>query len=211
MSGYIFLIIVDWIMKNVTEGNNTGIRWKFTSKLEDLEFADDIALFSSNIQHMQSKVSKLNEFTAKTRLKINTKKTEVVRQNSKSNSRIVIDGHQLNEVDQFTYLGANVSKQGGAEDDSMNNIIHKARVSFIKLKKMWNSSKFALRTKLRLFKSLVLPVLLYGCETWKINEHYKKRMDTFQFKVCSCGIWNTSEIVESCKGRFVCGIVFNEG
>ena len=46
MSGFIFLIVVDWIMKNVTEGNNTGIRWKFTSKLEDLEFADDIALFS---------------------------------------------------------------------------------------------------------------------------------------------------------------------
>ena len=59
MSGFIFLIVVmDWIMKNVTEGNNTGIRWKFTSKLEDLEFADDITLFSSNIQHMQYKVSK---------------------------------------------------------------------------------------------------------------------------------------------------------
>ena len=83
---------------------------------------------------------------------------EVLRLNSKSNSRIVIDGHQLNEVDQFTYVGANVSKQGGGGDD-MNNIIHKARVSFIKLKKSLNSSKFALRTKLRLLKSLVLPVL----------------------------------------------------
>ena len=76
MSGFIFLTVVDWIMKNVTERNNTGIRWKFTSKLEDLEFADDIALFSSNIQHMQSKVSKLNVFAAKTGLKINTKKTD---------------------------------------------------------------------------------------------------------------------------------------
>ena len=103
MSGFLFLIVVDWIMKNVTEGNNTGIRWKFTSKLEDLEFVDDIALFSSNIQHMQSKVSKLNEFAAKTGLKINNKKTEVLRINSKSNNRIVIDDHQLNEVDQFSY------------------------------------------------------------------------------------------------------------
>ena len=64
----------------------------------------------------------------------------------------------------------------------MKNRIHKARMSFIKLKKIWNSSKFVLRTKLRLFKSLVLSVLLYGCETWKINEGDNKRLDTFQFK-----------------------------
>ena len=130
---------------------------------------------------MQSKVSKLNEFAAKTGLKINTKKTEVLRLNRKSNSRIVIDGHQLNEVDQFTYLGANVSKQDGGGDD-MSNIIHRARVSFIKLKTIWNSSKFALRTKLRLFKSLVLAVLLYGCETWKIKES-DKRLDTFSIQM----------------------------
>ena len=47
MSGFIFLIVVDWIMRNTTAGNKTGIRWNFTSKLEDLDFADDIALMSS--------------------------------------------------------------------------------------------------------------------------------------------------------------------
>ena len=48
MSGFIFLIVVDWNLKHATEGNNTGIRWKFTTKLEDLDFADDIALLSSS-------------------------------------------------------------------------------------------------------------------------------------------------------------------
>ena len=33
MSGFIFLMVVDWIMRNAT-GNKTGIRWNFTSKLE---------------------------------------------------------------------------------------------------------------------------------------------------------------------------------
>ena len=32
MSGFIFLIVIDWIMKNVTERNNTGIRSKFMEK-----------------------------------------------------------------------------------------------------------------------------------------------------------------------------------
>ena len=39
-SGFISLKVVDWI-------NKTGIRWNFTSKLEDLDYADDIALMSS--------------------------------------------------------------------------------------------------------------------------------------------------------------------
>ena len=32
MSGFIFLMVVDWIMRNTTAGNKTGIRWNFTSK-----------------------------------------------------------------------------------------------------------------------------------------------------------------------------------
>ena len=33
MSSFIFLMVVAWIMKRTTEGNNTGVRWKFTTKL----------------------------------------------------------------------------------------------------------------------------------------------------------------------------------
>ena len=53
----IFLKVVDWIMRNTTAGNKTGIRWNFTSKLEDLDFADDIALMSSCYTHMRTKTT----------------------------------------------------------------------------------------------------------------------------------------------------------
>ena len=66
MSGFIFLIVVDWILRNTTAGNKPGIRWNFTSKLEDLDFADDIALMSSCYTHMQTKTRQLNQFAART-------------------------------------------------------------------------------------------------------------------------------------------------
>jgi len=47
ISGLLFLLVVDWVMRNTLQEGNTGIRWKFTTKLEDLGFADDIALLSS--------------------------------------------------------------------------------------------------------------------------------------------------------------------
>ena len=81
-------------------------------------------------------------------------------------------------MDKYNYLGANVSKQGGGGDDIVNRI-RKARVSFMKLKQKWRSNIYTLRFKLRLFNKLVKPVLLYGSETWKINEGDNKKLDTF--------------------------------
>ena len=75
MSGFIFLMVVNWIMRNTTTGHTTGIRWNFTSKLEDLDFADDIALMSSCYTHIQTKTRQLNQFATRTRLRINKKKT----------------------------------------------------------------------------------------------------------------------------------------
>ena len=93
-------------MRKTTVGNNTGIRWSVTTKLEDSDFADDIALLSSSYQHMQTKVTKMNQFSSKTELEINKKKTEVLRISSKSNNRNQIEDQHLNEAHKYTYLGA---------------------------------------------------------------------------------------------------------
>ena len=44
MSGFFFLLVDDWVMRRTSEGRRTGIRCNFTDVLEDLDFADDIAL-----------------------------------------------------------------------------------------------------------------------------------------------------------------------
>ena len=44
---------------------------------------------------------------------------------------------------------------------------------------IWRCRYLCRRTKIRVFKSLVLPVLLYGCETWTLNSDLKRRIDAF--------------------------------
>ena len=124
---------------------------------------------------MQTKTRQLNQFVARTGLRINKKKTQVLRINSKCENRLLLDDQELKEV------GGNVSKQEGGGDDIVNRI-RKARVSFMKLKQIWSSNIYTLRFKLRLFNTLVKPVLLYGSETWKINEGDNRKLDTFFFK-----------------------------
>ena len=52
-----FLLSLDWVMSRTTEDRRNGIRWKLTSVLEDLDFADDIALLSSRYVDIEDKTS----------------------------------------------------------------------------------------------------------------------------------------------------------
>ena len=71
MSGLLFLIVVDWVMGNALQEGNTRIRWKFTAKLEDLDFANDTALLSSTKQHIQTKTDTLAHVAESVGLKVN--------------------------------------------------------------------------------------------------------------------------------------------
>lgn len=84
----------------------------------------------------------------------------------------------LEDVNEFVYLGAKVCGEGGGMKD-LKNRLSKARGAFNKLKKIWISNSILRKTKLRLYKTLVVPVLLYGSETWKMNKGDDKAVNVF--------------------------------
>ena len=57
LTPFLFLLVVDWVMRRVTEGRRTGIQWTLHEQLEDLDFADDLALLSHSHQQMQEKTA----------------------------------------------------------------------------------------------------------------------------------------------------------
>ena len=81
MSGFLFLIVIDWVMTRTVDNSRNGIRWKLTTTLDDLDFADDLALLSSRWSQAQDKLNRLNQFGGKVGLKINIDKTKVLRYN----------------------------------------------------------------------------------------------------------------------------------
>ena len=178
MSGFLFLIVLDWVMRNSVEGKNTGIRWKFTSKLEDLDFADDIALMSSKFNDIQDKTTAVKEWAEKAGLKININKTKSMRLNAKIEREIKIDGQELEEVDQFTYLGSKVTNEGGASED-IKARLQKARGAFLSLSQVWKSSLYSVKTKVRIYNSNVRSVLMYGSECWKMTVADTKKCEAF--------------------------------
>ena len=61
-----------------TEDQPRGIRWTLFTTLEDLDFADDLALVSHTHLHIQEKTSCVNRFAQQIGLNISLKKTKVM-------------------------------------------------------------------------------------------------------------------------------------
>jgi len=59
LSPFLFILGIDWVMKQVTSGVRIGIRWTLTNVLEHLDYADDIALLAHQHQDMQAKTNAL--------------------------------------------------------------------------------------------------------------------------------------------------------
>ena len=102
-------------------------------QLEDLDFADEIAVISSTRQHLQEKTTILNRYTEETCLKINITKTKVMTFNTTLSQPITINHNPVETVDDFTYLGSVISADNGTKKD-INTRLSKARSAFARLK-----------------------------------------------------------------------------
>ena len=75
LSPFLFILGIDWVLRQVTSGVRKGIRWTLTSVLEDLDYAEDIVLLAHRHQDMQDKNNALAITSVNLGLKINVKKT----------------------------------------------------------------------------------------------------------------------------------------
>ena len=182
LSPFIFLLVIDWIMKTTTTGRNSGIQWTLWTQLEALAFTDDLALLSHNHSQMQDKTTLLETTSAGTGLRINRKKTELMKMNTTANTPVTVGGEPIRQVESFVYLGSVVEKQGGT-DRNVTARICKARAAFLMLKNIWASRGISMRTKLRIFNSSMKSVMLYGCKTWHTTQTMQQKIQTF-FSTC---------------------------
>ena len=128
LSPLLFLVALDWVTRTAFD-RKRGIQWTFTTSLEDLDFADDLALLSHRIQDMRDKTQALEVQGAKVGLKINATKTKLMRIGTKRGDGVSVAGGRIKEVDELTYLGSIVSKKRGTDEDIQARI-GKARQVF---------------------------------------------------------------------------------
>ena len=174
LSPFLFLLGVDWIMRESTEGRRNRIQWTLWNQLD----ADNIALLAHKYTQMQDKIIQMEDSAAKLGLFVSKRKTNSMRINTTNDSPIMLDKGAVEDVSSFKYLGSIVNTNGGTDED-VKARIGKARTAFNKLHKIWKSRDITTSTKLQIFNTNVKTVLLYGSETWCISKTTLNKVQTF--------------------------------
>ena len=164
LSPLLFLVVLDWVTRTAYANSGKGIQWTLMTKLEDLEFADDLALLSHRLQDMQDKITALSNTAKQVGLKINKEKTKLMRTNNEQEAPITIEGSEIEDINEYLYLGSKISQTGGTDEDIKARIT-KARQVFAILRPVWRMTTISTNTKLKIFNSNVNSVLLYESGT----------------------------------------------
>ncbi|KAI5716778.1 hypothetical protein M8J76_012324 [Diaphorina citri] len=143
-------------------------------RITHLRFADDIVVFSNTYQELQEMLEELAREGRKVGLEVNINKTKIMSVNVRERDVLRIGDKEIEEVDEFVYLGSLISKND--EWNEINRRITLAWGSFSKYKSILKNKNMKLKFKVKLLKSCVLPSLLYGCESWVFKKQYINKL-----------------------------------
>ena len=131
--------------------------------LSNLRFADDILGSSEKPPELQTMLTDLNTENKKVGLKMNKTKTNVMFNSTAQKEPIEIDGEQLEEVDEYIYLGQliKLSKDHDSEIKRRIKIGWKTFGANSDVLK----SKFPMCLKRKVYNACVIPAMTYACET----------------------------------------------
>nr|VZI42287.1 unnamed protein product [Spirometra erinaceieuropaei] len=159
-----------------------------TTTVHELLFADDCALNTISEEKMQQSMDLFSAACENFGLVINTQKTVVMHQPPPNSvtapnapPQISVNGTQLQVVENFPYLGSTLSRNTKIDDEVANRISN-ARQAFGRLQStVWNRHVLQVSTKLKMYKAVILPTLLYGAETWTVHTRQTRCLNHFHF------------------------------
>ena len=109
---------------------------------------------------------KVKEKSEKAGLKLNIQKTKIM---ASSPTSWQIDGETVETVKDFILWGSKITADGDCWHEIKRHLLLGRKVK-TNLDSILKSRDITLPTKVRLVKAMVLPVVMYGCESWTVKK-----------------------------------------
>ena len=98
------------------------------------------------------------------------------------NQNIVIEILSFEKVDKFKYLGVTVTNTNDIHKENKRRI-NMVIVCYYLLEKILSFHLLSKKLKVNTYKTIILPVVLYGCETWSLKLREEHTLRVFENKV----------------------------
>ena len=134
--------------------------------INNLRYTDDITLMAESEEELKSFLMKVKEESEKTGLKLNIQKTKIM-----ASSPIIslqIDGETMETVSDFILGGCKITADGDCSHEIKRHLLL-GRKAMTNPDSILKGRDITFLTKIHLVKAMVLPVIMYGCESWTIK------------------------------------------
>jgi hypothetical protein len=85
-------------------------------------------------------------------------------------------------VSQFKYLGTTVTNQNLIQEE-IKRRLNSGNARYHSVQDLLSSRLLSKNVKVRIYKTIILPVVLYGCETWSLTLWKSQRLRVFENRV----------------------------
>ena len=137
-------------------------------------YADTTTLMEESEEELKSLMMKVKEEGKKFGLKINIQKTKIMASGPITSWEI--DGETVAD---FIFGGSKVTANGDCSHEIKRHSLLGRKV-MTNLESILKSRDITLPTKVRLVKTMVFPLVMYGCGSWTIKKAECRRTDAFE-------------------------------
>ncbi|XP_073989088.1 uncharacterized protein [Rhodnius prolixus] len=186
LSPLLFIIFMDDILKacqNKTKNFQLGYRNLQPVTFSSLIYADDLVLIADSQAKLQHNINVWVEELEKKNMEVNLEKSKtMVVCRTEKRHKIRIKGKTLEQVGVYKYLGVLISSDGRVKDELNSRCAASGKLFQAINKKFVSKREVSKQTKLRIFNSIYLPTLTYGCESWALTKNSKNRIQAAEMR-----------------------------
>ena len=142
--------------------------------INNLRYADDTTHMEESEEELKSLLMKVKAESEKFGLRLNIEKTKIMASGCITSWEI--DGETVSD---FIILGSKITADGDCSHEIKRCLLLGRKV-MTNLDSILKSRDITLPTKVRLVKSMVFPVVMYGCESWTVKKAERRRIDAFE-------------------------------
>ena len=128
-------------------------------------------------EELKSFLMIVKEESEKVGLKLNIQKIKIMASGPITSWQI--DGETVETVTDFIFLGSKITADGDCSHEIKRRLLLGRKV-MVNLDSILKNRDVTLRTKARLVKAMVFPVVVYECESWTIKKAEHRRIDAFE-------------------------------
>ena len=92
------------------------------------------------------------------------------------------DNSSIERVEEFKYLGTLLTNQNSIQEE-IKSRLKLGDSCYYSVQNLLSSSLLSKNLKIKIYRIIILPIVLYGCETWLLTLREERRLRVFENRV----------------------------